>query len=116
MSTEEAAAYLKLSERTLQSYRGSGKGPPFSRFGNRARYLRSKVAAWGREREAHSTAEADEKARQAGKNDREVGKKARGKSAAVTPRARGAGPSRCAGAPSTRRSGAAPSPTGRRRP
>ena len=88
MSTEEAAAYLKLSERTLQSYRGNGKGPPFSRFGNRARYLRSKVAAWGREREAHSTAEADEKARQAGKNDREVGKKARGKSAAVTPRAK----------------------------
>ena len=63
MSTEEAAAYLKLSHRTLQSYRGSGKGPPFSRFGNRARYLRSKVVAWGREREARSTAEADEKAR-----------------------------------------------------
>lgn len=64
MSTKEAAAYLKLSQRTLQSYRGSGKGPPFSRFGNRARYLRSKVVAWGREREARSTAEADEKARQ----------------------------------------------------
>ncbi len=79
MSTEETAAYLKLSERTLQSYRGSGKGPPFSRFGNRARYLRSKVVAWGREREARSTAEADEKAREAGKKDR-------GKSAAAPPR------------------------------
>ena len=78
MSTEETAAYLKLSERTLQSYRGSGKGPPFSRFGNRARYLRSKVVAWGREREARSTAEADEKAREAGKNGR-------GKSAAAPP-------------------------------
>ena len=66
MSTREAAAYLKLSVRTLQSYRGSGKGPPFSRFGNRARYLRSKVAAWGREREARSTAEADEKDRNEG--------------------------------------------------
>jgi len=64
MSTEEAAAYLRLSERTLQSYRGSGKGPPFSRFGNRVRYLRSKVVAWGREREARSTSEADEKARE----------------------------------------------------
>ena len=64
MSTGEAAAYLRLSERTLQSYRGSGKGPPFSRFGNRARYLRSKVVAWGREREARSTSEADEKARE----------------------------------------------------
>ena len=73
MSTEEAAAYLKLSQRTLQSYRGSGKGPPFSRFGNRARYLRSKVVAWGREREARSTAEADEKAREAGKKARETG-------------------------------------------
>ena len=78
MSTEEAAAYLKLSQRTLQSYRGSGRGPPFSRFGNRARYLRSKVVAWGREREARSTAEADEKAREAEENDR-------GKSAAASP-------------------------------
>lgn len=63
MSTEEAAAYLKLSPRTLQSYRVAGKGPRFSRFGNRARYLRSKVVAWGREREARSTSEADEKER-----------------------------------------------------
>ncbi|MCY4480022.1 MAG: helix-turn-helix domain-containing protein [Rhodospirillales bacterium] len=78
MSTAEAAAYLKLSQRTLQSYRGSGKGPPFSRFGNRARYLRSRVVAWGREREARSTAEADEMAREAGKKDR-------GKGAAATP-------------------------------
>ena len=85
MSTEEAAAFLGLSPRTLQSYRGNGKGPPFSRFGNRARYLRSKVAAWGREREAHSTAEADEKARQAGKNDREAGNKHRGKNAEAPP-------------------------------
>ncbi len=68
MSTGEAAAYLKLSERTLQSYRGSGKGPPFSRFGNRARYLRSKVVAWGKEREARSTSEADEKKREDARN------------------------------------------------
>ena len=64
MSTEDAARFLKLSPRTLQSYRGSGKGPPFSRLGNRARYLRSKVAEWAAEREARSTTEADEKARE----------------------------------------------------
>ena len=64
MDTKEAAKFLKLSHRTLQSYRGSGKGPPFSRLGNRARYLRSKVAEWAAEREARSTTEADEKARE----------------------------------------------------
>lgn len=64
MSTEEAAKFLKLSPRTLQSYRCSGKGPPFSRMGNRARYLRSKVAEWAAEREARSTTEADEKERE----------------------------------------------------
>ena len=62
MSTEEAARFLKLSPRTLQAYRCSGKGPPFSRMGNRARYLRSKVAEWAAIREARSTTEADEKA------------------------------------------------------
>ena len=64
MSTEEAAAFLKLSPRTLQAYRGNGKGPPFSRMGNRARYLRSKVADWAAAREARSTTEADEKERE----------------------------------------------------
>ncbi len=64
MSTEEAAEFLKLSPRTLQAYRGSGKGPPFSRMGNRARYLRSKVAEWAAAREARSTTEADEKERE----------------------------------------------------
>lgn len=63
MDTDETAAYLKLSPRTLERYRGSGKGPPFHRFGNRARYLRSKVVAWAKEREARSTSEADEKDR-----------------------------------------------------
>ena len=64
MSTEEAARFLKLSPRTLQAYRCSGKGPPFSRLGNRARYLRSKVAEWAAAREARSTTEADERERE----------------------------------------------------
>ena len=84
MSTEEAAAYLKLSPRTLQSYRGNGKGPKFSRFGNRARYLRSKVVAWAKEREARSTAEADEKA----PDDTRAGDTRAGKNAAAPPRDR----------------------------
>ena len=64
MNTVEAAAYLRLSPRTLERYRGIGKGPPFHRFGNRARYLRSRVVAWAKEREARSTSEADEKDRE----------------------------------------------------
>lgn len=64
MDTKAAAAFLGLSHRTLERYRGDGKGPPFHRFGTAVRYRRSKVAAWAREREAHSTTEADERERE----------------------------------------------------
>ena len=63
MSTKEAAKFLKLSHRTLQSYRSSGKGPRFGRFGKAIRYRRSRLAEWAAEREARSIAEADEKDR-----------------------------------------------------
>ena len=48
MGTRELAAYLKLSPRTLDRYRVSGDGPPFHKFGNRVRYLRTDVEAWRR--------------------------------------------------------------------
>ena len=64
MDTKETAKFLKLSYRTLQTYRGTGKGPPFCRFGKAVRYLRSRVVEWAAEREARSTTEADEKERE----------------------------------------------------
>ena len=55
MSTREAAALLGLSPRTLDRYRVNGEGPPFHRFGNRVRYLRTDVEAWAAERRMTST-------------------------------------------------------------
>ena len=46
MTTPEAAAYLELSPRTLNTYRVTGAGPAFYRFGPLARYRRSDLDAW----------------------------------------------------------------------
>ena len=54
-----AADYLGLSHRTLDSYRVTGAGPAFHRFGNRVRYLKSDLDSWAAERRATTTAEAD---------------------------------------------------------
>lgn len=64
MNTKEAAAYLGLSHRTLERYRGNGKGPPFHRFVSAVRYLRTDVVQWAAERRACSTSEADENERE----------------------------------------------------
>ena len=45
--TRRAADYLGLSHRTLDGYRVSGVGPAFHRFGNRVRYRKSDLDAWG---------------------------------------------------------------------
>ena len=57
MKTEEVAAYLGLSPRTLERYRWSGAGPEFFRFGNRVRYLRAHLVAWAAARRARSTSD-----------------------------------------------------------
>ena len=57
--TRRGAAYLGLAPRTLDSYRVSGVGPAFHRFGNRVRYCRSDLDAWAARRRATTTAEAD---------------------------------------------------------
>ena len=59
IDTRRAADYLGLSRRTLESYRVSGDGPAFHRFGNRARYSRLDLDAWAARRRATTTAEAD---------------------------------------------------------
>ncbi len=46
MKTEEAAAFLGLSERTLERYRINGKGPRFLKIGRWVRYLKSDLVDW----------------------------------------------------------------------
>ena len=58
-NTRRAADYLGLSHRTLDSYRVTGAGPAFHRFGNRVRYLKSDPDSWAAKRRATTTAEAD---------------------------------------------------------
>lgn len=46
LTTDEAAALLGKSSRTLTMWRGAGQGPPFVKFGNRVRYAKPAVDAW----------------------------------------------------------------------
>ena len=57
MTTPQAAAYLGLSPRTLESYRCRGGGPPFHVFGGVVRYLLSDVVKWASKRRRHSTSD-----------------------------------------------------------
>ncbi len=52
MTTEEAAALLKLSPKTLQQWRSDGKGPAFCKLeGDAVRYTEADLMAWlGRQR------------------------------------------------------------------
>ncbi|WP_395396512.1 helix-turn-helix domain-containing protein (plasmid) [Novosphingobium sp. BL-8A] len=42
----EAAAFLRLSPRTLEKYRVIGGGPPFHKFGRRVLYARADLQQW----------------------------------------------------------------------
>ena len=47
MTTEEAAALLKLSPKTLQQWRSDGKGPAFVKLeGDAVRYTEADLMAW----------------------------------------------------------------------
>jgi excisionase family DNA binding protein len=47
LTTDQAAAHIGFTKRTLQKWRAEGKGPPWKRVnGHQARYLRSAVDAW----------------------------------------------------------------------
>ena len=48
LTVPEAAAFLEMSQRTLNGYRVSGGGPAFHRFGNRIVYARFDLEAWVR--------------------------------------------------------------------
>lgn len=49
----EAAAELRVCERTLDRWRRLDEGPPITRLGRRILYRRSSVQAWLRAREHH---------------------------------------------------------------
>jgi predicted DNA-binding transcriptional regulator AlpA len=52
LTQDEAAAELKICERTLDRWRRLGEGPPVTRLGRRILYRRSSVQAWLHAREA----------------------------------------------------------------
>ena len=58
MTTKEAAEYLGLSDRTLESYRSRGGGPMFHYFGRRVLYLLDDLRAWAAERRRRSTSDS----------------------------------------------------------
>ena len=56
LTTEEAAAYLRCSKRTLEGYRRTGGGPVYCRQGGRVVfYHRDDLDAWRRIGEASNT-------------------------------------------------------------
>ena len=46
MTTGEAAQYLSISKRTLETWRRVGGGPPFSRLGRLCRYAIDDLDEW----------------------------------------------------------------------
>ena len=51
LTQEEAAAELKVCERTLDRWRRLDEGPPITTLGRRVLYRRSSLQAWLRARE-----------------------------------------------------------------
>lgn len=54
----EIAAYLRISVRTLQSWRHRGGGPPFRKYGALVRYHGSAVLQWDASRGRRTTSDA----------------------------------------------------------
>lgn len=53
MTPEEAAKFLKISQRTLEGWRYKGTGPEFDQLGyNLIRYKRSALIEWSEKRAA----------------------------------------------------------------
>jgi hypothetical protein len=54
---EESAAFLKISPRTLEKYRVSGKGPAFSKLGKRVVYHIDDLIEWAESHKRTSTSD-----------------------------------------------------------
>ena len=59
LRTHEAADILRLSVRTLDSYRSRGGGPAYFLFGTHVAYARTDLAKWAAARRSWTTAHAD---------------------------------------------------------
>ena len=55
----EAATFLGVSVRSLQSWRLTGKGPRFCKFEKAVRYSQVDLARWASARAVQSTAQAE---------------------------------------------------------
>ncbi len=57
LTNDEAAAFLKLSPRTLEKMRGIGGGPPFRKLGRRVTYRIDELESWANARTCESTSD-----------------------------------------------------------
>lgn len=55
LTNNEAAAFLRLSPRTLEKQRVIGGGPRFHKFGRRVMYALAELEAWASERSFETT-------------------------------------------------------------
>src|SRR5580704_7364911 len=60
LTNAEAAAFLRLSPRTLEKQRVIGGGPRFRKFGRRVLYAIDDLEAWADERSFANTSEVQE--------------------------------------------------------
>lgn len=60
LSTDEAASYLRISLRVLQSYRISGEGPAYRKHGARVVYHLEDLERWSAIRRYRSPSERDD--------------------------------------------------------
>lgn len=57
LTTDEAGAYLRLSPRTLETYRVTGEGPVFVKLGKRVFYEQRALDEWLELRRRRSTSD-----------------------------------------------------------
>lgn len=60
LTTAEAAAYLRLSTRTLEKHRCIGSGPRFRKLGRIIRYTIPELDKWASARMCEMTSEPDD--------------------------------------------------------
>lgn len=66
LTNDEAAAFLRLSPRTLEKQRVIGGGPRFRKFGRRVMYAIADLEVWADARSFETTYDLDYAARRAG--------------------------------------------------
>ncbi|WBQ17576.1 helix-turn-helix domain-containing protein [Sphingobium yanoikuyae] len=59
LNNDEAAAFLRLSPRTLEKQRVVGGGPPFKKFGRRVLYAQTDLQDWAEKRTYNNTSEVN---------------------------------------------------------